>query len=541
MDGGLMPLVEFSKSKLARLIGKRIPNEKMLERLTMYGLNVEADSPATVTLEVTPNRPDLMSEEGLARAMRGFLGVEKGLVEYKVKKSQYKAVVDPSVKGVRESTSAAVVKGVRLDSEGVAGLMQAQEKLHLTHSRNRKLAAIGVHDLDVIKFPVKYTTVGGDAKFTPLDSGNMTVREILTKHPKGRDYAHLLPGSRYPVWQDADGKILSLPPIINSAHTAITARTKNLFIDLTGQQQKTVDQAMNILCAQLADAGGEVFSVTFNDGRTTPDLNPTSMKLYEGYANKLLGTRLTRKQIDDYLGRMRFSVSKERVLVPRYRTDILHPIDLVEDIAIAYGYENFAPEIPNVATVGGEARSAVLERKLAEVLTSLGLLETNTYHISNKAVLLGKMGRGDRPAVTARNAVNENYDTLRDFMVPMLLDVLSSNKHHDYPQNLFEIGSVVFPEKGAIREEEHLAIVVCHAKTDFTDIKSTAEALFKAMGVPVSVEPAQHEGFLAGRCANIMHRGKFAGMMGEIHPQVLENFALELPVTALEVKTEVFR
>jgi len=213
-----MPTFEISKSELMRRLGKPIAAEKLADRIAMMGAVVEKGKGNNWVIEAFPNRPDLLSGEGLTRALRGFLGIETGLVAYKVRNSGYKARIDKSVSGIREHVAAAVVKGLPMGKETVASLMQMQEKLHTTHSRNRKLASIGVYDLEKIKFPLEYTTVRGDYKFVPLGySREMTISEMLREHPKGREYAHLLAGTDlYPIWLDAGGQVLSLPPIINS-------------------------------------------------------------------------------------------------------------------------------------------------------------------------------------------------------------------------------------------------------------------------------------------------------------------------------------
>lgn len=529
-----MPTFEVSRNKLLRRLGKPIEDEKLADRIAMMGIVVEKMDGDTWTLEAFPNRPDLLSEEGLARALRGFLGVETGLTKYEVKRSDYKAVVDPSVEGVREHVVAAVVKGLHIDADAVASLMQMQEKLHTTHSRNRKLAAIGVHDLNAITFPIRYTTVRGDYKFTPLGySREMKIHDILREHPKGKEYAHLLEGTDlYPVWLDAKNEVLALPPIINAAKTAVTEKTRDVFIDVTGLNARVVEQALHIIVAQLIDAGGEAHAVHFGDF-TSPNMEPRRMRLDLAYANRLLGLNLKREEAGKLLGRMRYGAEGEEVLIPAYRTDVLHPIDLVEDIAIAYGYENFKAEMPNIATIGGESREAIAERHAAELMAGLGFLECNTYHLVGADT--PKKMRTANKLVLAKNPVNANYGALRDSLLPGLLQVLSENKHYDYPQRLFDSGRVVHH---SLKEELVLAAVSCDAKSDFTVAKSYAESLLPALGFEPSFKAAKHPSFLEGRCAAVVVDKKEVGFVGEVHPEVLEAFGLALPVAAFELSLE---
>ncbi|MFC2174726.1 phenylalanine--tRNA ligase subunit beta [archaeon] len=531
-----MPTFEVSKDKLVKRIGKPISDDKLADRIAMMGAVVEKSEGDTWVIEAFPNRPDLLSEEGLARALRGFLGIETGLAKYNTKDGGYTAIVDKSVAKVREHVVAAVVKGVSIDEEALVSLMQMQEKLHTTHSRNRKLASIGVYDLDTIEFPVKYTTVRGDFKFVPLEyRREMTVTEILREHPKGKDYAHLLHGTNlYPLWIDAKKQVLSLPPIINSAATAVTPDTKGVFIDVTGLNKRVVEQALHIIVAQLADTGGEAYLVKFS-GSATPNMEPRRMRLDLNYCNSLLGLALNWKQAKKLLEKMRYGVDGEEVLVPAYRTDVLHPIDLVEDVAIAYGYENFEAIIPGISTIGGEDREAIMERKVAEAFAGFGFLECNTYHLTSSE--MPKRMRQKAELVMAKNPVNVNYNAIRNSLLPGLLQILSENKHYEYPQRLFDIGRVVEDRK-TLHEEQRLAAVSCNARADFTEAKSLVESLLVSLGYEPKFKPVKNPSFLNGRAAAVVVNKKEIGVVGEIHPEALTNFGMDLPVAAFEISLE---
>jgi phenylalanyl-tRNA synthetase beta chain len=539
-----MPTAELDKKLVLWYLQKPLTDEALKDGLTAIGVNPELVTKEQLVVEIMPNRPDLLGEEGIARALRGFLGIKPGLMEYTVKKGDYVAKIDPAVKGVREHAVCAVVKGVHIDEPALKALMQLQEKLHTTHARKRKAAAVGLHDLDKIKFPIKYTAVKGDFKFRPLESEHkMAINEILKLHPKGKEYAHLLPGDRYPIWIDSKETVLAMPPIVNAADTAVTTKTNNLFIDVTGLDKKVVDQTLNMVVTVLADRGGQIFSVKVGK-ETTPDLKPSSMKLSADYVNKMLGLTLSRKEIAGCLERMRFGVKigdkALTVLVPKYRTDVLHPIDLVEDVAIGHGYDNFEPHIPNVSTVGEESREAVFVRKAAEIMAGLGFLECATYHLSSRDVLLKKMGLPvDKELIEVPESVNMNYDTLRDSLLPGLMQILSENKHHEYPQMLFDIGRVILPDRKAAnrcQERLHLSSVISHSSAGFTWMKSLVEAFFRATGDECSLEPAEHPSYTKGRAASIVINKRKAGIIGEISPVIINNFKLENAVVAFEVE-----
>ena len=265
------------------------------------------------------------------------------------------------------------------------------------------------------------------------------------------------------------------------------------------------------------------------------------MKLNPDYVNKLLGLELKPQEIIELLRKMRhdgkISGKLIEVFVAPYRTDILHPIDLVEEVAIAYGYGNFQPEIPNVATIGEESQKTIFARKLAEICCGLGLQEIQSLHLSNEKILAEKMllPAGNN-FVKVQNSVNADYDTIRNSIVPNLLKVLSENTHYEFPQNLFEIGEVYENSGGEPVEKNNLGIVFCHAGAEFNEAKSAVEALFRMIGKTISVEPTEHPSFIESRVGKVICNGKAIGLVGEIHPQALVNFGLELPVVAVEIE-----
>ncbi|MBI4896240.1 MAG: phenylalanine--tRNA ligase subunit beta, partial [Candidatus Aenigmarchaeota archaeon] len=251
---------------------------------------------------------------------------------------------------------------------------------------------------------------------------------------------------------------------------------------------------------------------------------------------------LTAPQAAKLLERIRYGAKAKNniilVEVPAYRTDILHPFDLVEDIAIAYGYENFMHEIPQVSTIGEETPRTIMNRKIAEILTGLGLLECCTLHLSSEKILNDAMQLQKNNLVKTVNAVNIEYDVVRNALLPMLLKTLSENTHHEYPQKLFELGEVYHVEHNEPIEKNNLCIVSCHSKAEFTEMKSMIEALFAGIGKRVSFQEEYHRSFIEGRCATVLVDNKPIGIMGEIHPQVLTNFKLELPVVAFEIHVD---
>jgi len=521
-----MPTININKQSLLHLTGKKLPDDILKDRIEMLGLSVESMDEKEIEIEVYPNRPDLLSEEGLARALTSFINLKPGFRKYKVNKSDYKYKIDSKVKEIRPAVAAAVIKKITLDENTLISIMQLQEKIHTTHGRNRRKVSVGVYDLDTIKFPLTYTTKPTSFKFTPLEmSKQLTLSQILQHHPKGKDYAHLLKDFKeYPIWLDDNNQVLSMPPIINSEETKVTDRTKNLFIDCTGLDQRAVEQAINIIVCALADRGAEIYQVN-----NFPTLESQKMKLNLDYANKLLGLKLNKSEIKELLEKMGMEVKEDIVTIPAYRTDIMHEIDLVEDIAISYGYENFEEIIPNIATIAQEDPKEVFKRKIAEILTGFGLLETNSFTLTSKDEL-NKM-ENKVEALEIENPSNEEYNVLRPWLLPCLMKTLQLNKHHEYPQNIFEIGTC-FDNK---KEIAKLAVSLCSEKTDFTAIKQILDSLFKSLDLDYKIEEVNHASFVNGRVGKILVKGKKIGYIGETSPKVLSNYDLTMPVSCFEI------
>jgi len=256
-----MPTVNLNKKEFEELVGKELPLEELKDRISMLGTDLESIEGNEIIVEVFPNRPDMLSEQGLARAFSSFIGVKTGLRKYNVKKSKYVVNVDKSVNKVRPKTACAVVKNLKLDGEKIKSIIQIQEKLHVGYGRNRKKVAIGIYPMEKIKFPIRYLALPPEKiKFIPLEMKSMmNGKEILEKHPAGHDYKHLLEKEKvYPIFLDANENILSMPPIINSEEVGkVDEETKEVFIECSGFDYNTLSKCLNFIVTALEDMGGE--------------------------------------------------------------------------------------------------------------------------------------------------------------------------------------------------------------------------------------------------------------------------------------------
>lgn len=544
-----MPTVMLNRKTVEASLGRKLSEEQLSDRISMLGTDLKELTKKDIHVEIFPNRPDMLSEQGFARALASFIGTKKGLRKYNVKSSGIKLFVDKELKNIRPYTVAAVVKNLKLDDEKIREIIQIQEKLHTTFCRNRKKAAIGIYPLEHIKPPIYFKAMEPSRiKFIPLEiSRELTANQILENHPKGKDFAHLLKGFRkYPVFMDSKNNIMSLTPIINSELTGkVTPKTKEVFIEVSGNDMDYQQYCLNMITASFADMGAQVYSVDVMYGSkkvTTPDLSPRKMKLNFDNVNKLLGLNLSKKEIFNLLARMGFGNEGDSVLVPAYRADIMHEVDLIEDVSIAYGFENFKEEIPNVATIGEEEPIEIFKRKISNLLIGLGMIETYTPCLTNKQNQSEKSNL-KLDLIDVMNPANEEYTSLRRLLFPSLIEVISNNKHNEYPQNLFEIGKVFDfgkSETGTI-EKEVLSVLLCSKEADFTRIKQILEYIMSNLGLAFVMEEDSHSSFINGRCASVKVNGKEIAILGEIQPQVLENWELEVPTVVMELNlSELF-
>lgn len=539
-----MPTITFNLKELQRYLGK-VSSKQLTERVPFLGTPIEAMDGNEMTIEVPPNRPDLLSLPGFARAMSTFLGKQKGLKRYVAKKANYVVLRDKSVSKVRPHTVCAVVKGLRFTDEKIKEVIDLQEKIHVTYGRNRKKMALGIYPLEKIRFPIRYLAKKPEAiSFVPLDLGKkLTARQILALHPTGKTYGHLLESEIvYPVFVDANEQILSMPPIINSNTVGkISTETKNVFIECSGFDFTYLSKALSMVVTALADMGGQIFEVAIKDTKTkkTPELNPTSMKFNPSYINRMLGITLTHPQLKQLLEKMGLGYDGKQALIPCYRTDMLHPRDLVEDVAIAYGYENIEPTLPSIVSTGREHPFERFKNTLRDILVGAGLIEVKNFSLSNKVVQNQKVLE-QKDLVELQESFSEEYAVLRRHLLPSLLETLARNRHREYPQNIFELG-VVCKAKQDIVENDRLGVALCNKEADTTRIKQVLDVLMRELGLSYTLTQGKKErypSFIPGRVGVVEVNNSNIAHFGEVAPTVLEAFELEMPVAILELDIE---
>jgi len=549
-----VPVIHFDVRELEALLGPqaKLDRAALQRTIPLLGADVEQAAGHDWAVEFFPDRPDLYSVEGLARALRAYTGASPGLAKYAVAKARETIVVDASAKDARPLVRGAVVHGLQFTHARIQGLMELQEDLHWGVGARRRKASIGVHDTARIAGPYAYQAVGLDeVAFVPLQGKDeMTPRDILANHPKGKDFAHLV-GERAPLLTDAKGQVLSFPPIINGTLTAVTEATTDVLVDVTGPDERAVTKALNLVTTHLAEQGGRVEAVTLQEGkkrRTTPDLSPEAWTLKPAAANQLLGLALKPADMAKALQRMghgaKVAKGKLSVEVPCYRVDVLHEVDLIEDVAIGHGLANFPPERPRAVTYG---KALPLERRCAqarEVLLGLGFTEVLTLSFTSDAVEGDAFGLPGRPSVRVANPVTEDHTVLRTTLLASLLALLQKNVHRPYPQQVFEVGDVAWNfGEGAPMNARMAGWVKAHSKAGFTEAKSLALALARDLRLPSDIsaldpqDPFAHT-FIPGRAAVLGPQEDPVGWFGEVAPRTLDAFGIAQPAIAMEVRLD---
>lgn len=539
-----MPIITLQYDDMEKLT--RADKDTIIDRVPMIGADIERVEEESIDIEFFPDRPDLYSVEGVARAMRGFLDIEKGLCEYEVTPSDVEITLDEEIADIRPVLGCAVVRGVSFDENSIKSLMDLQEDLHWGLGRDRKKVSIGVHDMANIKAPFRYVAADPDFEFIPLDfTEPMSMRDILEKHPKGVGFAHLVEGfDKYPLILDANDNVLSFPPIINGNLTRVEESTTELFIDVTGLAD-AVYTALNIVVTALAERGGKVESVklTYPDGsmKILPDLAPRVHKVTRSEVDSLIGIDLPMDEIVAQLEKMRFGIRKIdddtlEVEIPSYRADILNIDDIIEDIAIGYGYDNIVPDFPKSSTVGRAHEISLARTAMREIMVGLGYSEVMPFTLTSEKIHFDWMCRDKTDDVTpVLHPISEDQNMLRTTILPNLMEILSLNQHRELPQRIFEVGEVVVNNNNG----RHLAAVSIHPQANFTEVRELVDAMMRERMVDYEVVESQDTAFLEGRRADILVNGEKIGVMGEFYPEVVTNFGLGQPVVGFEIDIKV--
>ena len=378
----------------------------------------------------------------------------------------------------------------------------------------------------------------------------MDGHEILRKVKKGEEYAHLINQSPvYPVIVDSEDTILSLPPIINSDETTVQEDTKNLFFEITCLDEEVAKVALNVLVTNIAERQGQMKSVEirYPDGRVEvlPDLTPHPKPLHLDYVNQVLGLKLSMKELKKLVNKMRMDVkiinaNTMEVLTPAYRADYLHEVDLAEDVAVAYGYNNFKPDLPKVVTIGRQHPLETFTQKIRDLMVGFGYQEVYNYMLTSKLQQFKKMNLPEENLIEIANPVVSTYSIMRTSLLPSMLEFLSQNAHSAYPQKCFEAGDIcLLDEKAETKTtvKRHLCAVFTEYAVSFENIQSILQGMMDVLQVKgFNLKPISDSCLIPGRSASINIGKTQIGFVGEIAVPILMNYNLENPVAAFELE-----
>jgi len=527
-----------------------------------------------VRMELLAVRPDMFDPGGLARVLRGYVSLETGAPRYELGPPTLRLTVDGIVRApdsYRPEIACAVVENVQLDLDALKVVMKLQENLHWAVGRDRKHASIGVYDLDTVTPDFAYTAEDPDRYgFTPLGAPSpgpehaLTLRRILAEHPKGTAYAHLLRDlRRYPILRDSRGTVLSMPPIINSEATKVTIASRRLFIDVTGLARRVVERTLNIIVTSLLEnlpgaraQAVEIVGPEPDVTRRTPDFSLQELHIAPSHAARTLGVPVSTADAVTLLRRMRHDAEavgadQVRVGVPPYRNDILHEIDLIEDMAIAYGYHRITPSLVPTFTVGAERPEEIVSNQVREMLCGLGFSEVMTLVLTSPRAHDEALGRPvSENVVRVAHPVSSEQTMVRTSLLPGLLATFEHNITHLLPQRIFEVGDVTLLDAAAetlATDRRRLACGIVAARVGFEDIKALAEAILREFGGAGELKAGGGPPFLGGRTAEVWLTAAQGGELrramwfGEVHPAVLERFHLQNPAVLLEADLEALQ
>ena len=563
-----MPTITIFKQDLEGLLAgpgearQLLTIEQLEESLMLVKGELKGQNPDTGELRIElqdSNRPDLWCCEGIARQIR--VKRQGSLAKYDFLRTSPKPAkrldVAPGLEGIRPYVAACAATGYRVTQEGLAQLIQTQEKLAEMFGRKRRTVSIGLYRLATIEFPVIYDLVKPDeATFTPLGMDTvMTLGEMLLVHPKGLEFGGILAGqNRLPFLRDAKNQALSFPPIINSREVGeVLVGDDALFVEVTGTDLSMVVLTLNIFAANLADRGAVIepievrypYKTALGKAVITPQDLGKSRKLPVSTIEQALGQDLGAHDVAKSLTAYGYAVTTSgkglKVMPPFYRQDLMHAMDIVEDVAISRGYSDFSPVMPSQFTVGGLSRIEEFSDRIRALMVGMGFQEIISNILGSPQDLCDAMrleGTEWGKLVEVDNVMSQNFSALRQWILPSLLRVETASNRAFYPHRLFEAGEVARPDPTqsvGSRTVTLLGGLIAHADAHFSEAHSCLDTLFYYMNQTYGLEPIQHPSFLAGRVGGIVSGGRQVGVIGELHPEVLERWQIAVPAVAFEI------
>ncbi len=559
-----MPKIEVPENIFYSLLGQRMSDEELVDIFPVAKAELDGHDTENHILKIElndTNRPDLWSAAGVARALKCYMTGEIPYYDFFSTKDDERpsdgriVIDDESAIGIRDYSIGFAARGKEVDDELLVNLIQSQEKLCTNFGRKRRTIAMGIYRSELIKYPVHYAAVDPDAtKFVPLGmTEELSLREICEKHPKGREYGHIVSSfPRFPYLYDDNGDTLSFPPVINSARIgAVEVGDSEFFIEVSGPILDDLLLTVSILSCDMADMGFEILPVKCRFAKDTPYGREITVPYYfqKPIAASLdlihgkLGEDLTGDDCIAALKRMGVYAIEDGGMVyadvPEYRNDFLHGVDLVEDVMIGHGLMNFEPVMPHDFTIGRLSPVEEFSRKVKGILVGLGFQEMMYNYLGSKREYIDNMHLTGDEAVFIANPMSENYEVIRPSVLPCLLESESVSGHAVYPHSIFEIGKVTVKDaadNSGTRTKDSLGFFSSDAAIGYNDAASYMNTLMYFLRKEYSLSEVKEDPrFIPGRCAYIVYKGEIAGIFGEVHPQVLESWGCSMPAIMAEI------
>ena len=571
-----MPKIEVNEKLFFKQIGKKYDYDELERKLTCGKAELDEkpdvslpENQRTIKIELNDtNRPDLWSTNGVARQIRLHNGIKQNdyssfiSTKDNIKDFGNRVItVDPELKDIRPYMVSFVISGKPIDEPMLLDIIQTQEKLCWNFGRKRKSISMGVYRVEDIKFPVHYKAVDPDkTSFIPLQCTEpMTCRQILTEHPKGKDFGWILKDlNKFPLLVDDKDDVLAMAPIINSAKRgAVQIGDKDLMVEVSGDNIENLILSANIVACDFADCGYEILPVKvchpYDTGLgkdiVVPYYYQPSTKATLNHINKLLGSSFSEQEVIEALEKMGNTVTSAKIdgdveftLFPApYRNDFLHEVDVIEDVMIGRDLETFEPEKPSDFTIGRLLPVTEFSRKTKTVMVGLGYQEMIFNYVGSRQDYIEKMNINGSDVIEIANPMSENYQFIRSSIISSLLKAESGSANAIFPHKIFEIGKVAYicsEENTGTRTRQCLGFLTAANNANFNSAASEVSALLYYLDHKYEVSESSDPRFIPGRQAAIIVNGKQVGIFGEIHPAVLENWSISVPCVAGELDLE---
>lgn len=554
-----MPKIELDSQALWSSLGKKpdlLDFEKKLEiaKAELDGLDEEAYK---IKIEFNDtNRPDLWSRMGLVRTLNSYYeNKHKTYSFFSTLKSPLanegrEIIVKKGLEDIRPFITGFIARGKVIDSLLLEELIQTQEKLTSNFGQKRKRIAMGIYQAQGLSYPLSYEAVlPKETSFVPLgEKESFTLDKILEKTSKGKEFSHLLKDfDKHPILRDAKGEVLSYPPILNSqALGAVKEGDSEVFVELTGINLESLWLATNVVACDLSDLGFDILpvKVTYSGGMTytTPLYFQTRMSFTRSDLFKTVGQEFSKDEIEKAFSRMDITefnwINEEEGIIspPAYRNDFMHARDVIEDIIIGYGLDKITPSYDLDNTQGSLSPIESLSRRVRNILSGMGFQEMLYNYLGSKIEFIKNMRLGEEDFIIISNPMTENYEVVRNSIIPNLLKSEAVSAHAVYPHSIFEIGKTVsrLGSESSLTSNK-MAFLYSGEEATFSKLYAQLSAFFYYFTLEWNLKEKEDNRFISGRSASIEIKGVSLGIMGEVHPEVLENFGITAPCVVCEI------